>query len=250
MERVSAWPSAAGAERELVNEREAVGMDRRELFLARLAELAREYEEPLRGWELVRSRLAWEDWEGLRVEAVACAKEEIRRRKWRGVHGGVLPNGCEAEDVADQAIAEMLEGRCRLALGFTRERVVAELKRLVKRRVRVLHGLRETGAMRNEWDVVPVKEEKEPVSVFQGMADERGEAAKVWEEYKREFEDFLGQETELLGVFGCLWTGVTRPVEVAQRLGITEEAVGRARKKLARRVAAFAKRREACERHE
>src|SRR5215831_7681731 len=46
----------------------------------------------------------------LRPEAVGFAREEIRRRKWRGKRGGVLPDGYDAEAVANQAIQEMLEG--------------------------------------------------------------------------------------------------------------------------------------------
>ena len=69
-------------------------MSGHEVFLRKLAEIGREYEEKLRPEQLVQSRLRWEDWEGLRKEAVAFAEEEIRRRKWRGSRRGVLPRGC------------------------------------------------------------------------------------------------------------------------------------------------------------
>ena len=88
-------------------------MSRGKVFKARLAELAREYEERLQGLERVQSRLRWEDWEALRAEAVEIAREEIRRRRWRGARGGVLPGGYGAEDIADQTIAEMIGGVCR-----------------------------------------------------------------------------------------------------------------------------------------
>ncbi len=41
----------------------------------------------------------------------------------------MLPKGYDAEDVADQAIKEMLSGNCRLAVGFVRERIVKEMLR-------------------------------------------------------------------------------------------------------------------------
>jgi len=41
---------------------------RRERFLTKLAELAREYEAPLRGMELVKSRLRFEDWGSLSLQ--------------------------------------------------------------------------------------------------------------------------------------------------------------------------------------
>src|SRR3974390_2598958 len=127
-------------------------MNRHERYLAKLAELAREDEEKLRPEQVVQSRLRWEGWETLRPEAVGFAREEIRRRRWRGRRGGVLPEGYDAEAVANQVIGEMVEGKCRLAFGWTRERLVAELKRLVCRRVRVLHRLKEAGSVRSEWD--------------------------------------------------------------------------------------------------
>jgi CRP-like cAMP-binding protein len=123
-------------------------MDRKARFMARLAELAREYEQKLRPEEYVQSRLRWEDWETLRPEAVAFARDEIRRRRWRGKRGGVLPEGYDAEGVANQVIGEMMAGKCRLAVGWTRERLVNELKRLVSQRVRVLHRLKETQTVR------------------------------------------------------------------------------------------------------
>src|SRR5437899_1358270 len=76
-----------------------------------------------------------------------------------------------AEDPAGEAIAELLGGKCRLAAGVMRARVSAELKRLVRQKVRSLHRLREASAMRSEWDVLPA-EDGEAVSVFERAAGE------------------------------------------------------------------------------
>ncbi len=226
------------------------GMNRHERFLARLEELAREYEVKLRPEEWVQSRLRWEDWERLRPEAVAFAREEIRRRRWRGSRRDVLPEGYGAEDVANQVIGELLCGKSRLPVGFTRERVVGELKRLVHQRVRVLHRLKETKLMRSEWQGVNSK--GEPTSVLVGMDDGRGDAQEAFMEreeeqrregLKEELDEFLAGEPELQGIFRCLCEGLTSSKEIGLRLGIEEKAVVRGRKKLGRRVEEFRRKR-------
>ncbi|HWX20494.1 MAG TPA: hypothetical protein VN578_11400 [Candidatus Binatia bacterium] len=218
--------------------------------MARLAEIAREYEVKLKPAEWVQSRLRWEDWQTLRPEAIAFAKLEIRRRKWRGRRGGVVPDGYDAESVANQVIEEMMSGKCRLAMGFTRERVVAELKRLVSQRVRVLHRLKETQTTRNEWK--KTDEEGERVSIFNEirdnseLADEaavRREEEEQKDRLKKEFDEFLKPEPELRGIFGCLCEGVEESKEIGRRLGMDVEAVVRGRKKLERRVGEFGRRR-------
>ncbi len=97
-----------------------------------MAEIAREYEKKETLEEMVPSRVRWENWEKLRREAVGFVKQEIRRWRWRRGRGGLLPEGYDAEGIANQVIAELLAGKGRVALGFTRERVVAELKRLAR----------------------------------------------------------------------------------------------------------------------
>lgn len=74
--------------------------ERQARFLRKLEVIAKEYEEPLKGEARVQSRLRWEDWSALGREAVAFAMSEIRRRKWRGRRGGVLPGGVSPEDIA------------------------------------------------------------------------------------------------------------------------------------------------------
>jgi hypothetical protein len=63
--------------------------------------------ERLKPSERVQERLRWEDWKTLRKEAVAFAGKEMKRRKWRRARGGVLPEGLDAEDLADYAISDL-----------------------------------------------------------------------------------------------------------------------------------------------
>jgi hypothetical protein len=219
----------------------------RKSYQEKLAEIAREYEKKVTNEEWVQSRLRWEDWETLRKDTVAFARGELRKRRWRGARSGVLPTGDDAEGVADQAIAELLGGNCRLMPGFLRSTVQKELERLVKDRIRRLHGLKEARAMRSEWEVLPADEEGNRKSVFPAIVDENaGRAAEeekeVRERAKREFEDFLDGEEELKGLFRCLGEGITKPSEIARRLGIDEQEAVRARKRLDRRMAEFGRR--------
>jgi hypothetical protein len=225
------------------------GMTRHERFLAQLAELAREYEEKVRPAELAQSRLRWEDWARLQVEAVGFAKEEIRRRRWRGRRGGMLPEGYDAEGVANEAIGEIMEGKGRLAVGFTRERVVNELKRLVSQRVRVLHRLKEAAAVRSEWE--DANGDGEGKSLLRGVPAEWAnvEEAVCLEEEESwrgrvigEFEQFLEAEPELRAILKCLCSGVDESREMARRLGMDEATVVKGRKKLARRAGEFQRR--------
>src|SRR5947209_1138953 len=81
--------------------------------------------------EGVRERLGWEDWETLLPELIGFAKVEIGRRKWRGSKWGVLPEGFDANSVAAEVVQAALQGEARLAPGWTRERLMNELKRKV-----------------------------------------------------------------------------------------------------------------------
>ena len=194
--------------------------------------------------ELLLQRLGWEDWETVRRETVEFAKGEIRRRKWRGARKGVLPDGCDAEDVTENAISELVTGKGRLAVGWVRSRLVEELRRLVRQKVRLLHRRREVSAMRGEWDVGPCGEEGKRESAFRNLADSNGNGEEVsgdwrevFEQLRDEIEKKLEREPELKAVFGCWLAGVTKVKEIAGKLGMEEAAVMRAKKRLDRRLA-------------
>ena len=219
-------------------------MKQKQSYKEKLEALAREYEVPLRGRAWVQSRLHWEDWETLRQEAVSFAREEIRRRRWRGAPGGVLPGGQGGEDVADEAIISLLGGNCRLVPGFVREKVVNELRRLVRDKVRVLHGLKERATTRSEWEVKPRNEWGRPVSILRGMADKiasEPEATEEKEHWKAQILRHLAGEPDLQALFECLWIGLKKPKEIADRLGLDERQVSRARKRLERRLGKFSR---------
>src|SRR5258708_98814 len=74
----------------------------------------------LEGWK--RERIYLEDWASFLPRAVRFAEGQIGWRYWRGAKGGVLPGGHDANSVAAEVIEGMLVGKCRIALGWTRER--------------------------------------------------------------------------------------------------------------------------------
>ena len=221
--------------------------ERHERFLRKLAEIAKEYEEPLKGEARLQSRLRWEDWAALGRETVAFARSEVRRRKWRGRRGGVLPGGVSGEDVAEEAIQVVLSGKARLVLGFTREKVVNELRRLVSQRVRLLHRLKEAGSTRSEWELLPKDETGERVSVFSLMEGNGGNGAEAAErreeerqkaQVRKRIEESLGGDRVLKGIFGCLCAGMVSPKEIGRKLGLSEAEVVAGRSRLERRLAA------------
>jgi hypothetical protein len=103
--------------------------------------------------------------------------------------------------------------------------------------------LKETRAMRNEWDISPSKANAAPVGILPEVPGEGQtgyealvEAEEGRESLRRKIETQLRAEPELKAVFGCLWEGETGTAEIAQRLGMEEKAVVLARRRLARRL--------------
>jgi hypothetical protein len=93
-----------------------------------------------------------------------------------------------------------------------------------------------------------VNEGDGPVSFFAGLlggganTDERAAEGEERRDYlKAEFEGCLDGDPNLKTVLGCLCAGVTKPGEIARRLGMEEKAVTNARKRLDRRLAAAAR---------
>jgi hypothetical protein len=211
----------------------------RESIEQKLAKLAQEYERKLTNEEWVKERLGWEDWEGLRIEVVTMAEMVLKRRR----RGMVLPGGYDAESIADQVIADVLEGKGRIAAGWTRERLRKELERLVVGKIRLLQMLKESSVTGTEWKRNANGRE---VSVLADVRDESangyeklvGQEEEQWrKELVERVKEFLAGEPELAEVFKCRCQGMTNPAKIAERLGMDEAAVIRARKRLDRRLA-------------
>ena len=223
-------------------------MYQKESYLEKLERFEREhlYELSLKGQDFINCRLRQEDWKLLLPGVVSFAKQEIRRRRWRGKRSGVLPEGYDANSIAAEVIAGALQGKARLALGWTFERLEKELQRLVCNEVRRLHKLRETRVMRSEWEVLSPNENNEPRSVFAGMPA-KGPGGlgpklvdqRIQEKEKAELriaEQLRGDDEMVEKLFCCLREGVVKRRAIALKLGISADEVTNCRKRLNRKL--------------
>jgi len=230
-------------------------MAEKESYLVKLQRIAREYEEKLTPEEWVKSRLYWEDWERLLRELIRFARQEIRRRWWRGERSGVLPEGYDANSVAAEVITRALQGKVRLAPGWTRERLLATLQRKVSHEVRRLHKLIEAGAVRSEWEVLSAGPNGEATSVFAWMRGRVNgmDAARLQarDQARQRAESQIAERLEgedERKLFSCLRTGVVKRREIASRLGMSVTAVTNCRKRLNRKLDELGKTEPGCPR--
>lgn len=169
------------------------------------------------------------------------ARREIGRRRWRGAAGGVLPEGHDAQSVGSEAIRQMLSGGTGLKPGWTRERLSAELRRLVRSVVRRLHRLREAATTRSEW------EGDESIFSSIGTRGRNGfeeavsaEERQEWKMLLREFRGSLSDAPDLAALFRKLCEGKASLEELARESQMTVLEMRRARRRLARRIERFA----------
>ena len=192
-------------------------------------------------WRL--ERLRWEDWESLLAHTAGFAQKQVSRRWGSGQNGLVLAGGHDARSVASEAIAEVLAGNGRLAVGWTRQRLEAELERQVNRELRRVSSRIETSVAVSEWTVLPADEEGDRQSIFEQM---EGPIANGGEEAERRDEEAelemkitelrLKDDPVACGLLQCLRVGVFKRREIAAKLGIEVEAVTAARKRLERKA--------------
>jgi len=178
-------------------------------------------------------------------ELIEFAKGEIRRRRGRGSKKGVLPEGFDANSVAAEVVQAALQGEARLALGWTRERLINELNRKVSNEVRRLHKLMETRAVRSEWDVLVPTESGEVRSVFAwikarssaGGWDDGQVRDKVRKETEvRIAEALRGGDESVERLFGCLRAGIVKRRQIAAMLRMSVTEVTNCRKRLDRKL--------------
>ena len=222
-------------------------MVRKKTYQEKLEEIAKEYERKLRPEERKAERLRWENWESLGREAIAIARNGLRRHG----RGMVLPGGYDAESIASQAIADLMSGKVRGPVAPTRQRLVKKLEVLIQGKIRLLTMLKETSVTRSEWDsdggsaLSQVRDET--ADVWQAVSAHEAEAARL--QLKAAMKRSLDGEPDLAALLECRWKGMTDPAEMARELGLSEVEVVRARKRLDRRLATVSKRRMDRENH-
>lgn len=204
--------------------------------MQKLKELAREHQVKRRPEEWVAEWLSREDWKSLSRDA-----RLIAARRLKG--GKVLPDGYDAESVAEEAIADVLAGRRRVGLGCTRARLVRTLERLIWGKIRNLELRKEAAVVRGQWG-------EDGKSIVGNVRDEgldgyqrlvAREAEREREDLRQKLRGLLSGEPELASLFECRWMGMTNPGEIGRRLGMSEVEVMRARRRLDRRMAEWRK---------
>jgi hypothetical protein len=140
-----------------------------------------------------------------------------------------------------------LKGEVRLAAGWTRKRLVTELKRKVSNEVRRLHKLKEAAATRSEWEVLKPDANGEVRSVFDLMRGKRAagppnEALVPDRDKERKEAELMiaeklqGGDEEVEKMFSCLREGIVKRREIAAKLGIDVDEVTNCRKRLDRKL--------------
>jgi hypothetical protein len=185
-----------------------------------------------------------ENWIKLGIQ---FARWEIRRWRWRGTAGGVLPGGYDAESVGLEAVEELVRpGPGKSFQGM--DGLQRELKRLVRLGMHRLYRRQENRILVNEWDLLPRDENGELQSVLPEIPDEAAGPAEVLmqeedaaraRELQRSFERSLGNRKDRL-VFRAVCRGVVKREEIGKRLGLSVGEVREARRRLDRRARRFA----------
>lgn len=203
----------------------------------------------------MRSDFSEDIWWLLCRKSKQFARKEVRRQRWRGAKGGVLPGGYDASAIAAEAVAGLLRKiSAQPHVGLNSERpTLAGLQEDLEQRVRGLvnrlHHRKETALVRSEADLAAVPtEDGEVINVVETLpASQPGpleqllakEEQEEMEQQKGQFNAFLGQDQLLKDMFACLCQGIFKPASIALKLKIPCPMVKNAHKRFARKVAQF-----------
>ena len=146
-----------------------------------------------------------------------------------------LPEGHDAESIAQEAITRFLEGRrTTWDRNWSAEELINWLKYDVAKSI-LSHTFGSRHA-KNEW---PVRDEDLPEVLDEDFLEEEVEYAKrLVEELLEEFKD----DEELLGVFECVWDGDKKAAVIAKRLNYDINRIYRIKEKMLRRAKTVEKR--------
>lgn len=146
-----------------------------------------------------------------------------------------LPEGHDAESIAQEAITRFLEGRrTNWDRNWSDEQFIKWLKYDVANSL-LSHTFNSRHA-KNEWSV--------PDDEIPEVSDEDDleEEAKYAEELVGELLDEFNDDDELLAVFECVWDGEKRPAVIAKRLSYDVDKIYRIKEKMRRRAKTVEKR--------
>jgi DNA-directed RNA polymerase specialized sigma24 family protein len=165
---------------------------------------------------------------------------KLVRLRWRGLtlrEGGSVPGGAEARDLAAQAIVDVIDGT-RAWDPAAHPDLFRYLKDVIDSKVSNLVSSAENRTARRFPDpgadpAGPAEDRlqaPEP-GPFEVAADREG--LRV---FRAAVVAALGTDTLVLRIFECLEADVTRPSEIAERLGLPVRTINNAQKRLQRKV--------------
>ncbi len=199
------------------------------------------------------------DWAFLLEETERFARAEIENYCWRGVWGGVLPGGYDANSIAAEAVVEFLQSGEQPASSVPVHHSACgegghpdlqkELKKAARRIVNRLHHRMENEIMHNGADLASVETvDGETVGVLEAFpapginpAEELmlKEDAAEFEQFKGRVHQFLGKERLLRQVFNCHCAGISKPKAMARKLKVPVRTIQKLQRRLERRMREF-----------
>jgi DNA-directed RNA polymerase specialized sigma24 family protein len=192
-------------------------------------------------------RIEQEVTEDLLKRVILHAHRKISGRYWRGVWNGSVPGGKEAEDLAYEALGDVLSGKRRWDpeedpsfLRYLCGVVDSKVSKLVNR-----------PENRNELRAPINQEGGEHLEYFDALPDAAAivpddqliseETEQANNQLLVALLEFVGDDPMLVSLLECFIDGVEGRANIASKLGTSPHEVTLAQKRLDRRLAAFRK---------
>jgi hypothetical protein len=170
------------------------------------------------------------DWPSITRSLIHFAQNQINRRRWRHLEGGVLPEGFDAESIAAEAILQFFIGR-NANRWRNPSRMNYRLQRLVLRQVNRLYHLKENRLLSNEPDLARSYDfDGDPVSPTElvpdpGARPDQTAAASddrvAQDALIATFRISLGRHRKLRACFDLLQDGDVNASFIASRLNLS-----------------------------
>jgi hypothetical protein len=189
---------------------------------------------------------AQEHWEFLFHHTLLFAHYQVQRLRWRGVHGGIMPDGYDANSLAAEAFLDFfLTENLKPNPNRSLDEILYELKGLVLKHVTRVHHRRENFIISQAEDLSPIQNEDEFLNRIELIRDDpvhhpdvvllEKEAIASFESSKSQFSAFLNGEPRLRTFFHTLCDDVEKPRDLAGKLKLRRTRVANFRKQLRRR---------------
>ena len=183
--------------------------------------------------EHLQATLDEKTWQLYLKRLTVYAHKLIKSHYWRGELGGLVPSGKEAEDFAMDAILDVYTGK--RAWDSNQE---PDLLKHLFGVVKSMISNQSKKAQNKQDDRLDDNDDYEEYAESSNDPSRLAEMEDV--EYVVEVCDHLEDEPELLEVVECIMKGCLKRAQIAECLGLTRDEVTNRRKRLNRKLEAFA----------